>query len=288
MPPTALAADLDDVVGARRPCASSRSSSRRACRRTRSRPSRRCVISSAQLKAPGVVKTIHRDGSRRSCGGSHAAPHLRATSTAMRGPLRHNRARASCPLPRAHEPRLPPHLRALVPLGRALHPRLPRQDLRRRDRRRADRRRQARRLRAGPGDPARDGHQAGAGARLPAAGRTSSCAPRATRRASATACASPTRSRSTARRRPPASCASRSRPRSRRACRTRRWPTPRARGVGQLPHRAAGGHRRRRRLHAQRPGAQGRRRGDPRAPSTSARWCCCRRSASRRPARPST
>ena len=47
------------------------------------------------------------------------------------------------------------------------------------------------------------------------------------RRASATACASPTRWRSTARRRPPASCASRSRPRSRRACRTRRWPTPR-------------------------------------------------------------
>ena len=58
--------------------------------------------------------------------------------------------------------------------------------------------------------------------------------------------------------------------------------------LGQLPHRAAGRHRRRRRLPAQRPGAQGRRRRRSGARSTSARWCCCRRSASRPPARPST
>ena len=38
-------------------------------------------------------------------------------------------------------------------------------------------------VRAGPGDPAGDGHQDRAGARLSAAGRTSSCAPRAMRRA---------------------------------------------------------------------------------------------------------
>ena len=62
----------------------------------------------------------------------------------------------------------------------------------------------------------------------------------------------------------------------------------RARRLGQLPHRAAGRHRRRRRLHAQRRRAQGRRARRSGARSTSARWCCCRRSASRRPARRST
>jgi hypothetical protein len=71
---------------------------------------------------------------------------------------------------RRDEPRLPPHLRAVVPRRRALHPRLPGQDLRGRPWPASHRRGQAQRLRAGPGDPARDGHQAGAGARLPAAG----------------------------------------------------------------------------------------------------------------------
>jgi hypothetical protein len=75
-------------------------------------------------------------------------------------------------------------------------------------------------------------------------------------RASATASASPTRWRWTARRKPPASCASRSKPRSAGPAQHADGQRHRARGVGQLPHRAAGGHRRRGGLPAQRPGAR--------------------------------
>ena len=60
-------------------------------------------------------------------------------------------------------------------------------------------------------------------ARLSAAGGRTAGAAQRRRRASTTACASPTPSRSNARRKPPANCASTSRPRSARACRTRRW-----------------------------------------------------------------
>ena len=81
------------------------------------------------------------------------------------------------------ESRLSAHLRAVVSHGGAVHPRVPRQDLRGRDRRRADRRRQARLVRAGPGDPAGDGHQARAGARLSAAGERAAALARATSRA---------------------------------------------------------------------------------------------------------
>ena len=95
------------------------------------------------------------------------------------------------------------------------------------DRGRSDRRGQAAAHRAGPGADPEHGREGRAGARLPARRSTSSSRPRAMRPSTRTACASPTKWRSTARRRPPASCATRSRPPSARACPTRRWPAPR-------------------------------------------------------------
>ena len=184
---------------------------------------------------------------------------------------------------------VPSHLRPLVPLGRAVHPRLPRQDLRGRAGRRADRGGQAQRLRAGPGDPARDGHQAGAGAWLSPAGERAAARPRDTRRASATASASPTRVA--------LDCAQEAAGQLRFEIEAAFSQGPaqhadgqrhRARGVGQLPHRAAGRHRRRRRLHAQRRRAPSRRRDHPARHRQRRASCCCRRSAFRPPAKPST
>ena len=80
--------------------------------------------------------------------------------------------------------------------------------------------------RAGPGADPEHGREDRAGARLPARRSTSSSRPRAMRPSTRTACASPTKWRWTARRKPPASCATRSRPPSARACPTRRWPAP--------------------------------------------------------------
>ena len=190
--------------------------------------------------------------------------------------------------PTAHEPRLSPHLRALVPRRGALRARLSRQDLRRRDRGRADRRGQAQPVRAGHGDPARDGHQARAGAWLSAAGH-----------------------RAAARQGPDVEVQPRPAHHRRGGARLRAgggWPVALrdrgrvlagpaehadgqrdgARGVGQLPHRAA-------RSASSTASTSSRaawcaRSTPPRsaARSTSAPWCCCRRSASRPPARRST
>ena len=157
--------------------------------------------------------------------------------------MRHN----PCATPRAHpdEPRLSPHLRALVSRRGTVCARLPRQDLRRRDRGRADRRGQAQPLRAGHGDPARDGHQARAGARLSAAGQ------RAVARQGARVEVQPRPAhhrrggaRLRAGGRGPVALRDRGGVLAG-AAQHADGQRDGARGVGQLPHRAPGGHRRR-------------------------------------------
>jgi hypothetical protein len=62
----------------------------------------------------------------------------------------------------------------------------------------------------------------------------------------------------------------------------------RPRGVGQLPHGAAGRHSRRASISSTAASCAKSMAWRFGARSTSARWCCCRRSAFHRPARPST
>ena len=153
----------------------------------------------------------------------------------------------------------------------------------------ADRRRQAAAHRAGPGADPEHGRQDRAGARLPAAGERAAQGQGPCGAAIRTACASPTRSRST---------------RAQEAAGQLRYEIEAAFSQG-LPNTPMAGSTVRVisgnfitarpvgvldgvDFKHSRPGAQGRRRRHHAARWISARWCCCRRSASRPPARPST
>jgi amino-acid N-acetyltransferase len=152
---------------------------------------------------------------------------------------------------------------------------------------RGHRRGQAQHLGAGPGHDPEHGRQDRAGARLsPPGQRTAGAKGHAARYSHGMRITDEWRW--TAPRRPPASCATRSRPRFQPGPAQHADGHSTVRGVGQLPHRAAGGHRRRRGLPAFGLVRKVDVAGIRRARWTSARWCCCRRSASRPPARPST
>ena len=217
MPPTAVSPTLTHVVAAHARCPSSRPSSRTACRRTRRRPPGRCVISSRPAERAVGLVDVH----RRAPGGGGCARCI--APAARRRQACGTIAPHSRPMSLVFPHTFVPWFRSVAPYihayrGKTFVVAMAGEVI------------AAGKLNAFVQDLAIL-HAMGIklvlvhGFRPQVNEQLRGQGPR--RRASATACASPTRWRSTARRRPPASCASRSRPRSRRACRTRRWPTRR-------------------------------------------------------------